>query len=280
MQRIGLIGIGNIGSHFTRLLCDASYPVVALDIDRAKVETAVALGAVAAASPAEVAEKTDIVLLCLPGSQAVEAVMEGAVGLLDHLRAGHLIVDTGTTHPKTDIHYEKRCAEKGAGLVDAPITWRAKGLIVMVGGSAENYAKAKPVLSLLSYKLRHIGPIGNGQLLKLANQLVLAGQIAVYAEAIAWAQEVGVDPRLLRDYLEFDIDDTFFGDDFSGGGALALHYKDLGYVLDMAHHACAQIPVTNAVHEAFKAVKSAGDPGWQQTGIVTYWRRLNQEQHL
>jgi len=275
MQKIGLIGVGNIGSYFLKLFKERGFAVVAFDIDEAKLASAVQAGAAAAASPAEVAEGSDLVLLCLPGSHAVEAVMEGEAGLLQALRTGQLVVDTGTTHPATDIRYEKLCAGRGAGLLDAPITGRDKGFIMMVGGSAKNFAKARDVLGAVSYKLKHIGPVGTGQVLKLANQMVLAGQWAVWAEAITWAEKAGVEPRLLKDYLEFPVSERLFGEDFSGGGTLALHYKDLGYVLELAHECGANIPLTSIVHEAFKAAKAGGDADWSQPGVVTYWRRLN-----
>ena len=275
MQRIGLIGIGNIGSYFLKLLREKSCEVVALDSDEGKMAAAVAGGAAAAATPAEVAERSDLILLCLPGSHAVEVVMEGERGLLSALRAGQLVVDTGTTHPATDIHYAKLCAERGAGLLDAPITGRDEGFIMMVGGSAQDFEHARDVLSVLSYKLKHIGAVGKGQVLKLANQMVLAGQWAVWAEAVAWAERAGVEPRLLKDYLEFPMSERLFGEDFSGGGTLALHYKDLGYVLELAHECGANIPLTSIVHEAFKAAKAGGDADWSQPGVVTYWRRLN-----
>lgn len=276
MQRIGLIGIGNIGSHFARTLREADYPVTVLDRDRRKMANAIALGAQPAATPGGVADASDIILLCLPGSHAVQDVMEGEDGILSHLRQGQLVIDTGTSRPETAVHYEKACAEKGAGFIDAPITWRSSGLIIMVGGTAENFEQGREVLERLSYKLKHVGPIGQGQVLKLMNQLVLAGQLAVWAEAVTFGQKAGVEPRLLRDYLELPINESLYGEDFSGGGQLALHYKDLGYVLELAHQNGANIPLTSIVHEAFKYAHVSGDPNWTQPGIVTYWRRLNE----
>jgi len=275
MQHIGLIGVGNVGSGFARMLREVDYPLTVLDKDREKIKPAVALGAEAAATPGDVADRSDIIILSLPGSESVEAVMEGPDGILGHLREGQLIIDTGTTRPQTDIHYEKLCREKGAGFIDAPITGRSAGWIVMVGGSEENFRKAREVLTCLAYKLKHIGPVGYGQILKLVNQLVLAGQWAVWSEAITFAQQAGLEPRLLRDYLEFPIPESLYGDDFSGGGTLALHYKDLGYILELAHDTGANIPLTSLVHEIFKASKVGGEPDWSQPGIVTFFRRLN-----
>jgi 2-hydroxy-3-oxopropionate reductase len=275
MTRIGLIGIGNVGGQFARMLREAGYPLTVMDQNPNRVETAVALGAQAAQTPAQVSDNSDIILLSLPGSHIVEAVMEGPDGVLSRLREGQLVIDTGTSRPATAVHYEQVCRDKGAGFLDAPITGRQQGWIMMVGGAAEEFEKAQPVLSCLSYKLKHIGPIGEGQLLKLLNQMMQAGQLAIQAETIAFAERAGLDPRLVRDYLEYSVPDGLYTGDFGSGGQLSLHYKDLGYALEVAHDAGAQIPVTSAIHEVFKAVKLSGDPRWAQLGILTYWQNLN-----
>jgi 3-hydroxyisobutyrate dehydrogenase-like beta-hydroxyacid dehydrogenase len=276
MQRIGLIGLGNIGKFYVQQLREAGYPTVVLDLVPERVQYALDLGAEAAETPGEVAERSEILILSLPGSRAVEQVMDGEDGILHHLKAGQLVIDTGTSRPETDIRYEQACRQKGAALLDAPLTWRKPGQIIMVGGTAEDFARGEEVLKCLSYKLRHVGPVGSGQLLKLINQAVLAGRLAVYAEAVELAKVHDVDPRLIKEFLEFDVPEDLFGDDFTGGGHLSLHYKDLGYLLEVAHESGAQIPISSLVHEIFKATKPYGDPNWKQPGIITYWRRLNQ----
>jgi 3-hydroxyisobutyrate dehydrogenase-like beta-hydroxyacid dehydrogenase len=276
MQTIGIIGIGNIGRYFTRQLREAQWPVVALDSIPERLQYAVDRGATPAKNPAEVAANSEIVVLCLPGSHAVQAVMEGEIGILSRIKPGQLVIDTGTSRPATAVHYEMSCAEKAAAFIDAPITWRSQGLIIMVGGKAEAFEQGKEVLTLLSFKLKHIGPIGQGQILKMMNQAILAGQLAVNAEIVEFTKQAGLDPQLLEAFLGFSIGETLLGDDFSDGGTLALHYKDLGYALEFAHDKGANIPLTGLVHEAFKQAKFAGDADWSQPGVVTYWRKLNE----
>jgi 3-hydroxyisobutyrate dehydrogenase-like beta-hydroxyacid dehydrogenase len=275
MERIGLIGVGNIGRHFTRLLLDKGYRLTVLDRDPERVRFAQEAGAQAASTRAEVARNADIILLSLPGSHAVESVMEGNDGLLNALSEGQIVVDTGTSRPETDIKYERLAREKGAGLIDAPITWRGPGLIFMVGGDEEVYNRAKGVIEAISYKQQHVGPIGQGQKLKLMNQIVLAGQLAIHAEAVAFCQRVDLDPNLLKEYLEFPISSALLTGEFSGSGTLALHYKDLLYALELAHEEGANIPLTSLVHEIFKLAAFQGDPNWSQPGILKYWDVLN-----
>jgi len=275
MEKVGLIGLGNIGTYFTDLLLKAGYPLTVYDLDAERVKAAVSKGARAADSPGGVALQSDIILLALPGSGPVEAVMSGENGILNHLRPGQLVIDTGTSRPSTDIHFERLAREKGAGFLDAPITFRKPGLIIMAGGEADQFEKGKRVLECLSYKLKHVGPIGHGQVLKLINQAVLANQLAVFCEAYELSVKHGIDTRLLKDFLEFDVPESLYTSDFAGGGHLALHYKDLGYLLEIAHDSGANIPISSLVHEIFKATKPYGHPNWKQPGIATYWRRLN-----
>jgi 3-hydroxyisobutyrate dehydrogenase-like beta-hydroxyacid dehydrogenase len=105
---------------------------------------------------------------------------------------------------------------------------------------------------------------------------VLAGQWAVWAEAVGFTRAAGLEPRLLSDCLEFPVPEAMYGEGFAAGGELALHYKDLGYILEVAHQREANVPVSGLVHEIFRAVKAGGDPTWWQAGIISYWRRLNE----
>jgi 3-hydroxyisobutyrate dehydrogenase-like beta-hydroxyacid dehydrogenase len=131
------------------------------------------------------------------------------------------------------------------------------------------------VIETISCKHRHVGPIGQGQKLKLMNQIILAGQLAVHAEAVAFCRRVDLDPGLLKEYLEFPVAEALLSGDFSGSGTLALHYKDLLYALELAHAAGANIPLTSLVHEILKLSAFQGEPSWSQHGILEYWNRLN-----
>ncbi len=278
MRQVGLIGLGNMGRFYAQRLLEAGFSLTVLDIDPKKVEWAKSFGASVAPSPKELAQKSEAILLAVPGSKEVEAVMEGGDGVLSGLTSGQLVINTSTTHPSTDIRYERECSLRGSGYVDAPVTWRQQGLIVMVGGTTENFARAKPILDIIGYKVVHVGPVGYGQKLKAVNQLIGACQLAVWSEAAEFAKGLGLDPKLICDALELPMPESILGENFSGGGQLALHYKDLGYIVDLAHEHEIAIPLTILVHEIFKATKRYGSPDWTQPGIVTFWRRLNLKQ--
>ena len=274
MKNMGLIGLGNIGKFYAKQLLQAGYPLTVLDLEQDKVAAAVELGARAATTPAEVFQACDIVILSLPGSHVVEPLMDS---VLDVLRPGQLVLDTSTCRPKTDIHCERLCSERGVGFIDAPLTWRGPGQIIMVGGTAENFARAEEILKVISYKYQHVGAIGTGQVLKMINQAILAGQLAVHAEAVEMAKKQDIDPELLKSFLEFNIPNQLFTSDYAGGGHLALHYKDLGYLLEIAHDSGANIPISSLVHEMFKTTRIYGEQNWLQIGIQTYYKRLNND---
>ena len=274
-RKIGLIGLGNIGGFYTDKLLNAGYFLTVLDIDKAKQQAAVNKGAKSAETPAEITQNSDVIILSLPKSETVEEVMTGQNGILSVLREGQLVIDTSTCRPGTAVKCQKLCEKKGAGFIDSPLSWRAQGQILMVGGSEKDFGDAKEILERLSYKYRLVGPAGAGQYLKMINQAILANMLAVNAEAVELTKKCGMDPKLLSEYLEFNINGELYTENYAGGGQLALHYKDLGYLSEIAHDVNASIPVSALVHELFKATKIYGGPDWIQAGIQTYYKRLN-----
>jgi len=274
-RKIGLIGLGNIGSFYTDKLLNAGFPLTVLDIDKTKLQAAIDKGAKSAETPAEVTQNSDVVVLSLPDSETVEYVMEGQNGIISALRQGQLVIDTSTCRPGTAVKCQKLCAEKGAGFIDSPLSWRAQGQILMIGGDEKDFNDAKEILECIGYKYKLVGPAGTGQYLKMINQAILANMLAVNAEAVELTKKCGLDPQLLSEYLEFSIHGELYSEDYAGGGQLALHYKDLGYLNEIAHDVSANIPISALVHELFKATKIYGESDWIQAGIQTYYQRLN-----
>jgi 3-hydroxyisobutyrate dehydrogenase len=127
MKRVGLIGFGNIGSYYANLLLGAGYPLTVFDIDPQKLATAVKQGAILTDTAAKVVQNSDFIILALPKSEVVEAVMEGESGVLSVLKAGRIVIDTSTSRPQTAVRLERLCEEKGAGFIDSPLTWRGPG---------------------------------------------------------------------------------------------------------------------------------------------------------
>jgi 2-hydroxy-3-oxopropionate reductase len=279
MKNVGLIGLGNVGMYYVKKLLEAGYPLTVFDIDPQKRDDAVQRGATSADTAAKVTQSSDFIILSLPKSEVVESVMEGAHGVLSVLKAGQVVIDTSTSRPQTAVRLEKLCEAKGAGFIDSPLTWRGPGKthILMVGGKEESFQKAEAVLKCLSYKYRLVGPAGSGQILKLINQMVSTNQIAVHAEAVELTKKYGIDPQLLKEFLMFDIPEGLLTEDYCGCGELGFQYKDLGYLLEIAHDSCVNIPISSLVHEILKTSKVYAEPSWNAYGIQTYFQRLNND---
>jgi 2-hydroxy-3-oxopropionate reductase len=273
-RSIGLVGLGNQGRHYTERLLAAGYLLQVFDLDESRVAWAVERGATAAASAADLTRSVEVVLLALPGSPAVESVMLGPAGVIAHLRPGQIVIDTGTSRPASHLVLCQHVERAGAAMLDAPVTWRRPGLTVMVGGDEAAYRASRDVLDAIGTKVRYVGAAGQGQMVKLVNQMIQAGTTAIVAEALTFAAKAGVDVDQVVETLDVAGGaQTMLRRSFAGGGHLRLHYKDLTYALEAAQALETPTPITAFLHEVFKAVARDGDPLWTQPAIVTFWER-------
>ncbi|WP_123534702.1 NAD(P)-dependent oxidoreductase [Halosimplex salinum] len=282
MPTVGLIGVGYIGKTFLDRLADTEYDVVAYDVDESQIEAAAERGATAAESPADATDRADLLVLALPGTPEVEAVMQSADGILSALSAGQTVVDVTTTHPDTSRDCETWCEERGASFVEAPITRAAPrdGAHMMVGANDDAYESARELVELLSDDHLHVGPVGKATILKLALQMRYAGQNALDAEIVEFTRDNGVDPAHLRDFFGMDVWDRYIERDFSQGieglGGLAIWHKDVGYARDVAREGNTALPIGAAVHEAYKAtVRRTGPDDGHAATLLRYWELLN-----
>jgi 3-hydroxyisobutyrate dehydrogenase-like beta-hydroxyacid dehydrogenase len=287
MTAIGLVGVGVIGKLYLDRLLAAGHEVVVFDVDPDQVSHATDEGAEAAGDPADLARRTDAVLMAVPGSPEVEATVEGTGedegdGLLDGLDEGQLVIDSTTTRPETSVVCEERCDEVGADFLEAPITGGAprEGYHVMVGGTESRYEAASEVLDAIADDHTLVGGVPDATVLKLGLQLRYAGQHAVDAEVVEFVRDNGVDPALFRDFFGFDVFDGYFSGDFSqdidGLGGLAIWHKDIGYARAFARQHGTALPLAGVVHEAYKATTRRADRDeGHASALVKYWLALN-----
>lgn len=273
-KSVGIIGVGMIGKQFTQKIIEAGLPLTVYDIQQEKMKAAVEMGAQPASSAREVTERSDAVLLCLPGSPPVQVAMNGPDGILAGVSERQIIMDTGTTRPATDVEYAAKVRAHGGRMVDAPITGRPQGFTIMVGGTEEDFLEAKPILETVGHKVAHIGPLGYGQRMKLVNQFILAGRLSVYSEAVVLAAQLGLDPEELISILEFqEAKRPLHGRiQTPGGQLLALHTKDLEYFSELVQEEGIYARLTEVVTKIFQETRNRGERDWNQTAIVTHWR--------
>jgi 2-hydroxy-3-oxopropionate reductase len=246
----------------------------------------VARGSVAAAADArEVGSACDVVITMLPDSPQVEEVVEE---LLETARPGSLIVDMSTISPVVTRELAQQAAAKGVGYVDAPVSGgdvgaREATLSIMAGGTAEDYARAKPLFEALGRTITHVGPVGAGQVVKACNQVVVALTIEAVSEALVLGSAAGVDPRTVIDVLQGGLAANrvmdvrarnFLEHDFTPGFRVELHHKDLGIALQAARAAGVALPNTAAVNEMLQALRSRGLGDRDHSALLTHIETL------
>ena len=274
MARVAVMGLGTMGLPMARHLVAAGHGVVGCDLDRGRVD---ALGAGRADTPGEAASEADAVLLSLPSAAAVEEVVLGVHGVRSAARPGALLVDLSTCPPPLARRLAGECPE--LDVLDAPVSGGPRGaadatLTIMVGGTEEAFARARPLFEVLGRLVVLVGPHGAGQAAKLCNNLIAGATMAAISEACAIAVREGLDPAMLYELLtastgdsrvlrtRFPLADVESAHPASNGFAplftLDLIAKDLGLARELAHEHELEVPVAEAALDAYRAAQREG----------------------
>ena len=260
LPTIGFIGLGNMGGRMAKNLHNAGYPLIGYDIDAAKCEALTATGATAGKHTTEVVKNSDIVMTSLRSSDVFCSVAEQH--FIPNAREGHVFIDLGTTEVEKTRGIATALDEKGATLIDAPVSGGPHGsetgtLRIFVGGDAAVVKKCRPILEVLGEPkyVVYCGPSGSGQIVKGVNQLAMGLGAAAYMEAMAYGICAGVDPTAIREAV--GMGDGWRGQ-FDGiakriidgnGKQLVVKYPELPYFLAAAEAAGFEIPLTEALYE-------------------------------
>jgi len=288
LQRIGFIGLGIMGKPMAKNLLKKGYSLKVFDVRPQPVEELASAGATAAASAAEAARGSEAVITMLPNTPDVEEAVLGPNGVLEGAEPGMLLIDMSSIAPLGARRIAERVAEKGVVMLDAPVSGGEPKAIegtlaIMVGGPAEVFERARPVLSAMGVAVTHVGAIGSGNVAKLANQIMVGLHLAAMSEAMTLAAKAGVDPeavfRAIRGglagsaVLEAKMPLVLKGH-FKPGFRIELHIKDLRNALDTAHGVGAPLPLTSAVLEFMEALKVAGHGGDDHGGLIRFYEQL------
>jgi 3-hydroxyisobutyrate dehydrogenase-like beta-hydroxyacid dehydrogenase len=286
LATLGWIGLGEIGLPMAVRLIGAGHRVVVWGRRPEATRDAVAAGAVAAASAAEVAAQCEAVFLCVTDGDAVEQVVFGPSGVAEGLRAGSLVVDHSTIHPEATRQCAERVRARSAGWVDAPVSGGPGGatagtLAIFLGGEDADVARVRPWIAAYANNVTHMGSSGSGQVAKSCNQAIVASTVAVWAEVISYARRCGIDPDLMVDALEGGWADSAIravhAHDMVAGrfrrapGLIIL--KDLEIISDMARRSTSPMPVAAAVTTLYRMILAQG----RETGGVTAVLQLYDE---
>lgn len=274
-KKIGFIGVGLMGHGMAKNLLEKGHDLTILGHrNRVPVEDLVARGATEAANPAEVARKTDIIFLCVPSSLHVEAVIQGANGILDGAHEGLIVVDTSTADPDSTLRLAEVLQAKGVRMVDAPLTRTPKQaeegrLNVMVGASDALFDELKPVIEGFAENIILAGPLGSGHKIKLINNFIALGNAAIIAEAVSLATKVGVDLEKLFELVssggansnifQMIMPWVLSGDISNMQFAIQNAAKDLRYFAQLSLAAKMVSPISPAVLGTFSLAEATGN---------------------
>lgn len=287
MSTIGFIGLGIMGGPMARHLVAAGHDVVGFNRSPEKTRPLVDAGGRAAGSVAEAVEGADVVALMLPDSPDVESVLTG--GVFDNAEPGTLVIDFSTIRPDVARDLAGQASERGLRMLDAPVSGGQAGaenaaLSIMVGGAESDVDAARPLLDVVGKTVVHVGPAGAGQTVKAANQLIVAGNIALVAEALAFLQAHGADLPAAVEVLGGGLAGSAVLDqkaqkmldgDFAPGFRVDLHHKDMGIVTSAAAQAGVVTPVGALVAQLLAATRAAGDGGLDHSALSRTIARLN-----
>ena len=288
MKKIGFIGLGIMGKPMSKNLLKAGYELVVLDRNQSAVDEIVALGAKSAATPKEVAQQVEAIITMLPNSPHVKEVVLGENGVIEGAKEGLVVIDMSSIAPLVSREIYEALKEKGVKMIDAPVSGGEPKAIdgtmsVMVGGDKEVFDACYDVMDAMAGSVVYTGEIGAGNITKLANQTIVALNIAAMSEAYVLATKAGVDPELVYQAIRgglagstvLDAKSNMVMDrNFKPGFRIDLHIKDLGNVLDTAHGVGAPLPLTAAVMEMMQAIKLDGCGTEDHSSLVKYYEKL------
>ena len=278
------LGLGALGAPMAANLLAAGVPLTVHNRTRERERPLVAAGAQAAANPAEAAAGAEVLMVCVSDGAAVEEVLFGASPAASALAPGALVIDFSTIEPARTARLAARLAEQGISWLDAPVTGGTEGaragtLSVLVGGEAEAFERARPLLEVVGRTLTHFGPAGAGQQAKAVNQILVAGSYAAVAEAMALGQRLGLPMDALRDALAGGAAGSWalqhraagmLAGHYPLGFKLALHRKDLAIALAAAAEVDLELPVCRVVAAMEDGLMAAGH-GEDDVSALARW---------
>jgi 2-hydroxy-3-oxopropionate reductase len=279
--KLGFIGLGVMGGPMAGHLLNAGHLLYLYT--RSKVPPALVEGGATLCTAARgVAERADIVFLMLPDTPDVEAVLFGEYGVAPGLARGKVVVDCSSIDPIATRGFAQRIQQLGCDYLDAPVSGgevgaKAANLSIMVGGSDMAFERVRPLLALMGKNITHVGAVGDGQVCKVANQMIVALNIAAVAEALVFASRAGADPARVRQALMGGFassrvlevhGERMIQRKFAPGFRIALHQKDLNLALQGARSLDMALPQTAQAAQLLQACAALGHGQSDHSALV------------
>jgi 3-hydroxyisobutyrate dehydrogenase-like beta-hydroxyacid dehydrogenase len=282
MPRIGFVGLGMMGGQMARRLVEQGHRVTGFDVDAERAGRAEQVGVARAASPAAAAEAADVVLSSLPDPAALRRAYLGPDGVVGATRPGMTLIDLSTVDPDTWREVAAAARGKGADCLDAPVSGGPADagsgkLVFLVGGDAAVLERCRPLLLTLGSEIHHVGPLGSGQIIKIVNNVMSMGNVAVAAEAMVLGVKAGMDPQRLFEILSTSggrshhflkrFPNVLEGD-FTPYFSIGLSRKDVSLALAMAARLEVPMLVASTVRQVYEAAHAQGFGQLDMAGVT------------
>ena len=288
MKNIGFIGLGIMGKPMARNLLKAGYHLIVYDINNESVQELVKAGAKEGRSSGDVASQSEVIITMLPNSPQVKEVALGENGVIQGIRSGSVFIDMSSIAPMTSKEISEKLLQKGVVMLDAPVSGGEPKAIegtlaIMAGGPEETFNKVKDILGVMGTSVKLVGPIGSGNITKLANQIIVALNIAAIGEAMVLATKAGVDPEAVYQAIRGGLAGStaldakmplILNGNFKPGFRIELHIKDLVNALETARELEVPVTLTSQVLEILKSLQADGKGKDDHGGIIQYYEKL------
>lgn len=290
MKKIGFIGLGVMGKPMAKNLLKAGYTLKVYDIVPEPVKEVVAAGAQEGTSSKDVAEFGEVIITMLPNSPEVKEAVLGPGGVLEGAKPGTILVDMSSIAPLAAQEVSAKAKEKDVIMLDAPVSGGEPKavdgtLAIMVGGPEDTFEEVKDILAVMGASVTLVGEIGSGNTTKLANQIIVALNIAAMSEAMVLATKAGVDPEKVFQAIRGGLAGSTVLDakvplalegNFKPGFRIELHIKDLQNALDTAHALGVPVPLSSVIMEIMQALKVDGKAKDDHGGIIQFYEKVAQ----
>ncbi|MDZ7330381.1 MAG: 2-hydroxy-3-oxopropionate reductase [candidate division KSB1 bacterium] len=286
--KIGFIGLGIMGKPMARNLMKAGYTLVVFNRSRPAIDELARDGAQSARSAREIAQRSDVIITMLPNSDDVEAVVLGESGILEGANPGQIIIDMSSIEPLVSQRLAAEAAKLGVEFLDAPVSGGEPGAIqgtlaIMVGGKEEIFHRCRPIFEAMGKTIVRVGDVGAGGFAKLANQIIVAINLAALGEAFVLAQKAGLDPDKLYQAISGGLAGSRVMDakipmivnrNFKPGFKIKLHDKDLANALATAAQLQVPLPLTSIMKQILSALILDGKGEMDHGAIIQFTEQL------
>ena len=287
-MKIGFIGLGIMGRPMAKNLLKAGHELVVFDFNKEAVADLVSNGAASAETGKELASQCDVVITMVPNSPHVRAAVLGENGVAEGAKPGTVVIDMSSIDPTESRAIGAELEKLGIDMLDAPVSGGEPKAIdgtlsVMAGGKKELFDKYYDMLMVMAGSVVYVGELGAGNVAKLANQIVVAVNIAAVSEALTFAKKAGTDPELVYQAIRGGLAGSTVMDakapmmlnrNFKPGFRIELHIKDLNNALNAAHNVSSPVPLTGQLMEIMQGLKADGFDKEDHSSIVKYYEKI------